>query len=73
MCSLTVEPITLLSFMQFTEAQLDKLQAVSPRLEVRQMTDARFEDIPEDLRNRVEIEYGWGDHFDQAHRLPKLK
>jgi phosphoglycerate dehydrogenase-like enzyme len=68
-----LEQITLLSLLRFTEDQLDKLRAVSPRLDVQQMTDASFETMPEALRNRVEILYGWGRSIDEAHRYPNLK
>jgi phosphoglycerate dehydrogenase-like enzyme len=63
----------LLSLVNFTEDQLQKLRAVSPQIEVQQMSDASFEDLPEELRQRVEIMYGWGRHFGEAHRLPRLK
>jgi phosphoglycerate dehydrogenase-like enzyme len=68
-----MKQITLLSFMQFSPAQLNKLRAVSPQVDVHQLTNAEFEDVPEDLRNRVEILYGWGQHFELAHRYPQLK
>ncbi len=67
-----VEQITLLSLLRFSEAQLNKLRAVSSRLDVHQITDASFEELPEDLRNRVEILYGWGRHLNEAHRFPRL-
>jgi phosphoglycerate dehydrogenase-like enzyme len=65
--------ITVLSLLRFTEDQLNKLRAVSPRLDVQQVTDASFDDLPEDLRNRIEILYGWGRSVDEAHRYPRLK
>lgn len=65
--------ITLLSLIRFTEDQLEKLRAVSPQLEVQQVTGASFDDLPEDLRNRVEILYGWGRVIDEAHRYPNLR
>lgn len=67
------EKITLISFMEFTEAQLDKLRAVSPRLEVHQLPQAAFDDVPESLRQKADILYGWGKQLDQAHRYPRLK
>ena len=62
------ERITLINFMEFTEAQLDKLRAVSSRLEVHQLPQAAFDEIPESLRYKAEILYGWGKQLDQAHR-----
>lgn len=67
------ERITLINFMEFTEAQLDKLRAVSSRLEVHQLPQAAFDEIPESLRYKAEILYGWGKQLDQAHRYPSLK
>lgn len=68
-----MEQITLLSLVRFTGDQLDKLRAVSPRLDVQQKTDASFDDLPVDLGDRVEILYGWGKPLDDAHRYPRLK
>jgi phosphoglycerate dehydrogenase-like enzyme len=65
--------ITLLGLIQFTEAQLDKLRAVSPRLEVEQHPEASFDELPESLRQRVEILYGSGEAAQEAHRFPQLK
>jgi phosphoglycerate dehydrogenase-like enzyme len=70
---LALEQITLLSLIRFTEDQLDRLRAVSPRLDVQQVTGASFDDLSEDLRNQVEILYGWGRAIDEAHRYPNLK
>jgi phosphoglycerate dehydrogenase-like enzyme len=70
---LTLAQITLLNLLRFTDDQLDKLRAVSPRLDVQQVTGASFDDLPEDLRDRVEILYGWGRSLDEAHRYPNLK
>ena len=67
------EKITLINFMEFTAAQLDKLRAVSPRLEVHQLPQATFDEVPEPLRQKAEILYGWGKQLDQAHRYPRLK
>lgn len=66
-------PITVLSQLQFTEAQLAKLRAVSPSLEIHQFTNTRFDDLPEALRRRVEILYSWGRTANEAHRYPNLK
>lgn len=68
-----MEKITLLSLVAFTETQLDKLRAVSPRLEVQQMTGASFEEAPEALRQRVEILYDSNHILTKAHHLPRLK
>jgi phosphoglycerate dehydrogenase-like enzyme len=70
---LILEKIPLLCLLRFTEDQLDKLRAVSPRLEVHQVTGATFDDLPEDLRDRLEILYGWGPLVEEAHRFPQLK
>jgi len=37
------------------------------------MTDTPFIELPETLRNRVEILYGWGKHVHNAHLFPRLK
>ncbi len=66
-------PVTLLSLVDFSDDQLAKLRAVSPRLEIHQLTDATFETIPEDLRNRVEILYGWGRQLAGIDQFPSLK
>lgn len=64
---------TILSLVEFTEAQLNKLRAVSPAIEVQQITDAAVDDVPESLRERVEILYGVGEPLFEAHRYPQLK
>jgi len=68
-----VDKITLLSLIGFSDEQLDKLRAISSRLDVYQISGAAFDDIPEELRNSVEILYGWGRSIDEAHRFPNLK
>lgn len=68
-----MEPITVLSFQRFTDAQLDKLRAVSPRLDVQQRTNAAVDDLPAALRHRAEILYGWGKPLYEAHHFPRLK
>ena len=68
-----MEKITVLSLIGFSEPQLDKLRAVSPRLEVQQHTNVPFADLPETLRERVEIIYGWSGAIREAHRFPRLK
>ncbi len=67
------DKITVLSFVNFSEAHLDKLRAISPRLDIRQQTGVVFDDLPPDLQNRAQILYGWGRHFDEAHRFPRLQ
>jgi phosphoglycerate dehydrogenase-like enzyme len=64
---------TVLSLVNFTEEQLAKLRAVSAELEVQQRSDLSLPDLPDELRQRVEILYGWGRHFDGAEHLPNLK
>lgn len=63
----------ILSTLEYSQAQLDKLQAVSPHVEVRQIPEAMPDDLPESLRNRVEVLYGWGDPVAAGHRYPNLK
>jgi phosphoglycerate dehydrogenase-like enzyme len=65
--------ITLLSLVDFSQEQLDKLRAISPRIEIHQLTDATFETVPEELRNRVDIVYGWGRQMAGVHFFPQLK
>ena len=65
--------ITLLSLIGFSEAQLDKLRAVSAKLEVVQHQETSFDELPEALRQRVEILYGSGEATQEAHRFPHLK
>jgi phosphoglycerate dehydrogenase-like enzyme len=69
----TLEQITVLSLLKFTEPHLNKLRAVSPRLDVQQMTNMPFSEMPEALRNRVEILYSWGKLAADAHLFPQLK
>jgi phosphoglycerate dehydrogenase-like enzyme len=68
-----VTTITILSLLKFTDDQLDKLRAVSPRVEVAQATNASFDELPETLQNSVNILYGWGRQLAEAHRFPRLK
>lgn len=65
--------ITVLGLLKFSESQLAKLRAVSPRLEVVQLTEATFAEIPPDLRDRVEVLYGISGPVLEAHRFPRLK
>jgi len=64
---------TVLSLIEFSDAQLDKLRAVSPHLDVRQKTAAHVDDLAPELRDRVEVLYGWGKPLHDAHRFPRLK
>jgi phosphoglycerate dehydrogenase-like enzyme len=68
-----VDKITLLSLMGFSDEQLDKLRAVSSRLDVHQLTGVAFDDIPQELCHSVAVLYGWGRSIDEAHRFPNLK
>jgi phosphoglycerate dehydrogenase-like enzyme len=65
--------ITVLSLVRFTEDQLHKLRAVSPRLEVQQWTDASFDELPGDLHQRVEVLYSSNEAGQEAHRFSQLK
>jgi phosphoglycerate dehydrogenase-like enzyme len=67
-----LEPITILCLLRFTEAQLNKLRAVSPRLLVEQRTNATLAEIPAELRQRVEILYGNNETFQEAHHFPQI-
>ena len=68
-----MEQITVLSVLNFTESQLDKLRTVSPHLDVQQMTGTTFAELPESLRTRTEILYSWSHFLDDAHLFPRLK
>ncbi|MCB0164085.1 MAG: hypothetical protein KDI79_07665, partial [Anaerolineae bacterium] len=63
---------TIFSSINFTEAQLDKLRAVSDTVEVHQLPDTSVAEIPEALRNRINILYGWGKMVVDAHLCPNL-
>lgn len=65
--------ITLLSLVSFDDDQLQKLSAVSPRLDIHQYPYTPFDELPQDLSERVEILYGWGKAIFDAHRFPQLK
>ncbi|MBW2147742.1 MAG: D-2-hydroxyacid dehydrogenase [Deltaproteobacteria bacterium] len=52
-----MEPIHVLGTLRFTEGQLDKLRAVSPRLEVRQETCRNAEEVTIALHDEVEVLY----------------
>ncbi|NOZ50804.1 MAG: D-2-hydroxyacid dehydrogenase [Chloroflexi bacterium] len=68
-----MKPITLLSLVNFSEAQLQRLRSISPRLEVHQVPHASVDDLPPELVADVEILYGWGKSVVQAHRFPRLR
>ncbi len=68
-----MEKITLLSTVGFTEAQLDKLRAVSSRVEVIQHQDKSCDDLPPGLAEKVRILYGWSGPVREAHRFPRLE
>lgn len=63
---------TLFSSINFTEAQLNKLRAVADTVEVHQLPDTPVAEIPEALRNQVNILYGWGKMVVDAHLCPNL-
>lgn len=52
-----MEPIHILCTLRFTEAQLDKLRAVSPRLVIRQETTGSAEELARLLKPEIEIAY----------------
>lgn len=68
-----MKTITLLSTVNFSPAQLDKLRAVSPQFDVQQMPNALPADVPAGLREQVEILYGWSKWVTEAHQYPRLK
>jgi phosphoglycerate dehydrogenase-like enzyme len=61
------------SLVQFTEAQLDKLRAVSPQLDIHQYPHTPPADLPPDLQPQVDILYGWGKPAGHIETLPRLK
>lgn len=65
--------ITVLNTMRYTDQQLDKLRAASPRLEVLQHPGGTLETLPDDVIQRTEVLYGWGGAIHQAHHFPRLK
>ncbi len=65
--------ITVLSLIEFSDEQLDKLRAVSSRLDLQQMAGATIDQISPNVRDRVEILYGWGRLLDSAHEFSHLK
>jgi len=68
-----VETITVLSQLQFTETQLDKLRVVSPQIEIHQYSGVTFNDLPDSLRDKVHVLYSWGSTASEAHLYPNLK
>lgn len=54
------EPIHILSTRSFTQEWLDRLQAVSPRIVVRQHTCDHAHEIPAELLEWAHILYTWG-------------
>lgn len=68
-----MEPAVLLSLIALTEAQLRKLQAVLSRLEIHQAVDMTADDIPQALRNRVEIILGGSSLIHDPRPFPNLK
>jgi len=68
-----LKKITVLSTVNFTDAQLDKLRAVSDRLDVQQAPSTLPGDLPDDLRKRVTVLYGWGKPLIEGHKFPNLR
>lgn len=66
-------PITILSTIDFTAAQLDRLRSVAANVRVEQFPGARVDDVPPDLRPQIDILYGWGKTVAEGHRYPNLK
>lgn len=67
-----MDAIEVFSTYLFSETQLERLQAISPRLRIRQKSVRREEDLPDDLE-AVEVMYlAWGMPSD-LKRLPRLR
>lgn len=67
------ETVTVLSTVDLTESQLDRLRAVSPRLEIVQEVDATFNELPASLSNRVQILFGQRGPVLGATQYPSLR
>ena len=68
-----MNPVHLLSTVEFSETQLGKLRKVASNLHVEQYPDAGIDDVPLKLRGKIEILYGWGSTVAEGHRYPNLK
>lgn len=67
-----MQEIVVLSTMRFTEALLDKLKAVSPRLVMKQRTCRNAQEVGQALRESVKVLYTFYLPADLS-RAPKLK
>ena len=67
-----MDTIHVLCTLRFTEAQLDKLRAVSPRLRIEQRTCRNREEVTQALTSSVEVLYSM--HVPQEiHQAPNLR
>lgn len=66
-------PITILSTIEFSPVQLDKLRNVAANIRVEQFPGAQVDDVPPELHSQVNILYGWGKTVVEGHRYPNLK
>lgn len=64
---------TLLSLVKLTDDQLAKLRAVDKSLEIHVVADARHDDVPQDVRQEVEIILGTSSIIHDPAALPNLK
>ena len=68
-----LKSVVLLSLIALSETQLGKLQAVSSQLEVHQMTDVAANDLPQALRDQIEVVLGGGAQIHDPALFPSLK
>ncbi len=68
-----MEPITILSLVELTEAHLAELRAVSPRLVIHVYVSAHADDLPDEVRSRTEIVLGGGPLVQDVRHLPRLR
>lgn len=69
----TGHPVKVLCTLRFTEEQLDKLRAVSPRLIVEQRTCHNATEVREALTEDIEVLYAFHLPADLLSRAPKLQ
>jgi phosphoglycerate dehydrogenase-like enzyme len=72
-CEEILDKITVVTVVDFNETHLTRLRDVSAKLEVHQFTGAGVDDIPETIREKTEILYGWSHTITQAQAFPALK
>jgi phosphoglycerate dehydrogenase-like enzyme len=68
-----VQSITLLTLMSLTEMQLERLRSAAPLLEIYQNPDALLDNLPEAVRQQVEIIYGSPSAARDVKTLPRLR